>query len=125
MWLALYEPTNGHDLKNEQHIQDFMISKYEKKRYYMEPSPTIKNGNDVNTNCSAHGGTGEKSRKCLGCSFTQPKETDVRFSKAERVKLGSNNESWKLNSPFPEVQLQPSIAPPVRPPPIKVRGYIF
>jgi hypothetical protein len=45
VWLALYDSNHIQDTKDEQHVKDFMISKYEKKRYYMEPSAAMRNGN--------------------------------------------------------------------------------
>ncbi|XP_018329370.1 arf-GAP domain and FG repeat-containing protein 1 isoform X2 [Agrilus planipennis] len=37
-WLGLYENNTQRDLRDEQAIKDFMVDKYEKKRYYLEPS---------------------------------------------------------------------------------------
>jgi hypothetical protein len=33
IWLGLYEANHVHDTKDEQQIKDFMVAKYEKKRY--------------------------------------------------------------------------------------------
>lgn len=47
-WMALYDgiiPTEG--INDEQKVRDFMIDKYEKKRYYVEPDASIlKNGHN-------------------------------------------------------------------------------
>lgn len=45
VWLALYDSDNIHNTKDEQLGRDFMVAKYEKKLYYMEPSTSLKNGN--------------------------------------------------------------------------------
>lgn len=38
IWLGLYDANHVRDTKDEQQIKDFMVAKYEKKRYYLEPS---------------------------------------------------------------------------------------
>ncbi|XP_046402238.1 arf-GAP domain and FG repeat-containing protein 1 isoform X2 [Ischnura elegans] len=38
IWLGLYEPSHQQEAKDEQQIKDFMVAKYEKRRYYLEPS---------------------------------------------------------------------------------------
>lgn len=47
-WMALYDgiiPTDG--IQDEQKVRDFMVDKYEKKRYYVEPDAAIlKNGHN-------------------------------------------------------------------------------
>lgn len=54
-WMALYDgiiPTDG--INDEQKVRDFMVDKYEKKRYYVEPDATIlkkeHNNNNSNSN---------------------------------------------------------------------------
>lgn len=42
-WLGLYEGVSSSEITDEQQIRDFMVEKYERKRYYMEPT-AIKNG---------------------------------------------------------------------------------
>ncbi|KAK6622606.1 hypothetical protein RUM43_008448 [Polyplax serrata] len=44
VWLALYDSDSMHTTKDEHLVRDFMVAKYEKKLYYMEPSDVIKNG---------------------------------------------------------------------------------
>ncbi|XP_034251521.1 arf-GAP domain and FG repeat-containing protein 1 isoform X2 [Thrips palmi] len=44
IWLGLYEPGRTNDARDEQGIKDFMIAKYEKKRYYIDPSMANLNG---------------------------------------------------------------------------------
>lgn len=44
IWLGLYEPGRTNDARDEQGIKDFMIAKYEKKRYYIDPSMANMNG---------------------------------------------------------------------------------
>lgn len=43
-WLGLYEQKLPQTTKDEQEIKDFMIDKYERKRYYLDPSSTLHNG---------------------------------------------------------------------------------
>ncbi|KAJ4443903.1 hypothetical protein ANN_05690 [Periplaneta americana] len=47
IWLGLYDTNHTHDTKDEQQIKDFMVAKYEKKRYYLEPSAAAKNNGSV------------------------------------------------------------------------------
>ncbi|KAJ9579785.1 hypothetical protein L9F63_004570 [Diploptera punctata] len=47
IWMGLYDANHAHDTKDEQQIKDFMIAKYEKKRYYLEPSVATKNNGSV------------------------------------------------------------------------------
>lgn len=42
-WLGLYENKLSAGTKDEQEIKDFMIDKYERKRFYLDPS-NIRNG---------------------------------------------------------------------------------
>ncbi|KDR15368.1 Arf-GAP domain and FG repeats-containing protein 1 [Zootermopsis nevadensis] len=61
IWLGLYDANDAHDTKDEQQIKDFMIAKYEKKRYYMEPS-VVKNDGSAGfspsgTQTNSHTGT--------------------------------------------------------------------
>ncbi|KAL0274071.1 UNVERIFIED_CONTAM: hypothetical protein PYX00_006586 [Menopon gallinae] len=44
VWLAHYDSNHVQDTKDEL-LKEFMITKYEKKRYYMEPSVAMRNGN--------------------------------------------------------------------------------
>ncbi|CAG2054915.1 unnamed protein product [Timema podura] len=44
IWLGLFDVNNVSDTKDEQQIKEFMIAKYERKRYYLEPSAAMKNG---------------------------------------------------------------------------------
>lgn len=44
VWLGLFDPNHSQDTKDEQQVKEFMIAKYEKKRYYLEPSVSSKNG---------------------------------------------------------------------------------
>ncbi|XP_026290274.1 arf-GAP domain and FG repeat-containing protein 1 isoform X2 [Frankliniella occidentalis] len=44
IWLGLYEPGRMTETRDEQGIKDFMIAKYEKKRYYLDPSMANMNG---------------------------------------------------------------------------------
>ncbi|KAK3917508.1 Arf-GAP domain and FG repeat-containing protein 1 [Frankliniella fusca] len=44
IWLGLYEPGRMTESRDEQGIKDFMIAKYEKKRYYLDPSMANMNG---------------------------------------------------------------------------------
>lgn len=44
IWLGLYEPGRMADTRDEQGIKDFMVAKYEKKRYYLDPSMANRNG---------------------------------------------------------------------------------
>lgn len=51
VWLGLYDKASHPvDFKDEEKIKEFIISKYEKKRYYIEPSPsTLAKVSDVST----------------------------------------------------------------------------
>ncbi|KAK7793494.1 hypothetical protein R5R35_010163 [Gryllus longicercus] len=44
IWLGLYDAAHGQDSKDEQQIKDFMIAKYERKRYYVDPTTIPRNG---------------------------------------------------------------------------------
>ncbi|EFA04700.1 drongo protein isoform 2 [Tribolium castaneum] len=45
VWLGLYDGTlPGAEYRDEQAVKDFMVDKYERKRYYMEPAQALKNG---------------------------------------------------------------------------------
>ncbi|KAL3280549.1 hypothetical protein HHI36_003779 [Cryptolaemus montrouzieri] len=44
VWQGLFEGTPPSDSRDEQAIKEFMIEKYEKKRYYLEPSQNVRNG---------------------------------------------------------------------------------
>lgn len=44
VWLGLYDGTPHNDPREEQTIRDFMVDKYERKRYYIDPQNVIKNG---------------------------------------------------------------------------------
>lgn len=44
VWMGLHEGSNSTELRDEQTIRDFMVDKYERKRYYLEPSQTPQNG---------------------------------------------------------------------------------
>lgn len=43
-WLGLYDNNKTQDTKDEQEIKDFMMDKYERKRYYLDPSSNLRNG---------------------------------------------------------------------------------
>lgn len=52
-WMALYDgiiPTDG--ISDEQKVRDFMVDKYERRRYYMEPTASLRNGHNQQTNSS-------------------------------------------------------------------------
>lgn len=49
VWLGLFEGTPPNDSRDEQAIKDFMVEKYERKRYYMEPKHVPKNGHTKTT----------------------------------------------------------------------------
>ncbi|KAF4527782.1 hypothetical protein B566_EDAN015838 [Ephemera danica] len=38
VWLGLYDPAQVTDVSDESHVKDFMINKYERKRFYLDPS---------------------------------------------------------------------------------------
>lgn len=44
VWLGLYEGSLPMDSQDEQAIRDHMVNKYERKRYYLEPSQALRNG---------------------------------------------------------------------------------
>lgn len=45
VWLGLYDGTPHNDPREEQTIRDFMVDKYERKRYYIDPqNVTVTNG---------------------------------------------------------------------------------
>lgn len=49
--MALYDgiiPTDG--ISDEQKVRDFMVDKYERRRYYMEPTASLRNGHNQQTN---------------------------------------------------------------------------
>lgn len=38
MWLGLYDPATVTDVSDDSHVKDFMVNKYERKRFYLDPS---------------------------------------------------------------------------------------
>lgn len=38
VWLGLYDPATVTDVSDDSHVKDFMTNKYERKRYYLDPS---------------------------------------------------------------------------------------
>ncbi|XP_063918337.1 arf-GAP domain and FG repeat-containing protein 1 isoform X1 [Zophobas morio] len=45
VWLGLYEGASpGPEFRDEQSVKDFMVDKYERKRYYLDPAQALKNG---------------------------------------------------------------------------------
>lgn len=48
VWLGLYDGTPCNESREEQTIRDFMVDKYERKRYYIDPQ-SIPNGVVTNT----------------------------------------------------------------------------
>ncbi|XP_044267295.1 arf-GAP domain and FG repeat-containing protein 1 isoform X2 [Tribolium madens] len=45
VWLGLYDGNlPGAECRDEQTVKDFMVDKYERKRYYMDPTQALKNG---------------------------------------------------------------------------------
>lgn len=45
VWLGLYDGSlPGTDCRDEQTVKDFMVDKYERKRYYLDPVQALKNG---------------------------------------------------------------------------------
>lgn len=49
-WLGLYDDNKTQETKDEQEIKDFMIDKYERKRFYLDPSSNLRNGFTSQTN---------------------------------------------------------------------------
>lgn len=47
IWLGLYEGNILSDSRDEQVVRDFMVDKYERKRYYLDPSVSLTNGVDT------------------------------------------------------------------------------
>ncbi|EEB11873.1 protein AGE2, putative [Pediculus humanus corporis] len=74
VWLASYNSENIQNAKDEHLVRDFMVAKYEKKLYFMEPSSVVKNGDSslVDSNIA----NSKSPRSNTKTSFvTSPKET--------------------------------------------------
>lgn len=102
IWLGLYDANHAHDTKDEQQIKDFMVSKYEKKRYYLEPSAAaIKNNGSVGFSPP---GTQPQSRTGTPIHIATPPKTSIAAvaTTASDIKplsslLGSHTKSLTLN----------------------------
>ncbi|KAK9878441.1 hypothetical protein WA026_022081 [Henosepilachna vigintioctopunctata] len=54
VWLGLFEGTPPTGPRDEQAVKDFMTEKYEKKRYYLDPSQVSRNGHHNKANGVEH-----------------------------------------------------------------------
>lgn len=107
VWLGLYDANHAQDTRDEQHVQDFMVAKYEKKRYYLEPTPSIR--------------TGSGGDEAL--VFSQNSESHVRPrngpTKVVETDVWPKSDSWSQPRVAAPVTHAP-LPPPVRPPPFQV-----
>lgn len=44
VWCGLYEGKGPSEVRDEEFVRNFMMDKYERRRYYLEPSPSPING---------------------------------------------------------------------------------
>ncbi|XP_063851318.1 arf-GAP domain and FG repeat-containing protein 1-like [Scylla paramamosain] len=75
VWLGLYDPklTPFPDTKDEHKIRDFMITKYEKKRFYIDPSVALKimppnQDNSASSSAASTPGSDTASRGAAGAA---------------------------------------------------------
>lgn len=95
IWLGLYDASHVRDTKDEQQIKDFMVAKYEKKRYYLEPS--IKNIGTTGFSppaTQAHSQTGTPTHTAAVATTVTTLTSDI---KPLSSLLGSHVKPLKLN----------------------------
>ncbi|PNF42799.1 hypothetical protein B7P43_G13609 [Cryptotermes secundus] len=92
IWLGLYDVNHVRDTKDEQQIKDFMVAKYEKKRYYLEPS-IVKNNGSAGFSPPGTQTHSRTSTPTHASSVTTPTSNIKPLSSL----LGSQAKSLKLN----------------------------
>lgn len=99
VWLGLYDGTPCNDPREEQTIRDFMVDKYERKRYYIDPQ-SISNGivsNDSPKIVKQNGSHLEMNKKN---AVEQNKLVDfvADFSSADIFSAANNNNNNNNNN---------------------------
>lgn len=100
VWLGLFEGTPPTDSRDEQSIKDFMTEKYERKRYYLDPSHLPKNNHPAKTTPKTNGTADkiEPPKKNNKMSSSEPKpilsnkynSKDFQASNRRRPEVSSN-----------------------------------
>ncbi|XP_069959710.1 arf-GAP domain and FG repeat-containing protein 1 isoform X2 [Cherax quadricarinatus] len=105
IWLGLYDAKISPfpDTKDEHKIRDFMIMKYEKKRFYIEPSIALKNMPPQNTsatssNASTPNSETSKVGPTVNSSVSRPNVTASQSSGSVSGSLNSATNTGSKNS---------------------------
>lgn len=77
VWLGLCDGNSYNDLREEQTIRDFMVDKYERKRYYLDPQ-SVPNGH-------------------VSASSQQPPKTMINESKIVKQNVEMNKKNVEQN----------------------------
>ncbi|XP_044750709.1 arf-GAP domain and FG repeat-containing protein 1 isoform X2 [Coccinella septempunctata] len=98
VWLGLFEGTPPSDSRDEQAVKDFMIEKYERKRYYLDPSHLPKNGHTKTTTTSKTNGADKIEQPPKNNRMSEPKpilnnkynSSNFQTSNRRRPEVSSN-----------------------------------
>lgn len=77
VWLGLYDGTLHSDPREEQTIRDFMVDKYERKRYYIDPQNITTNPNPITTTINGH--VNENNKNTIQQKKTEQQQKLVDF----------------------------------------------
>lgn len=118
IWLGLYDPSHPHDSKDEQQVKDFMVAKYERKRYYVDPTtiPRISaasNAAVVAAAAAAAAASASNAATTSGSStaFSSPEaqvRSRSRTSTPQSVGSGSNDGRPASGPPAPLAHHRPT-----------------
>ncbi|XP_017773853.1 PREDICTED: arf-GAP domain and FG repeat-containing protein 1 isoform X3 [Nicrophorus vespilloides] len=115
IWLGLYDGTKPVD-RDEQAVHTLMLDKYERKRYYMEPSVALKNGYNkqqtVTATESSPMKTQEAAVKPLATIIAEPRPLRVNGDKTTKhdfvadfahanIYNAANNNATAINNTIP------------------------
>lgn len=110
VWLGLYEGTPSVNPNDELSIRDFMVEKYERRRFYLDPAKAdVLSSRSVSSTCgfvSSMPSTGHKSVKINGAQIQSAHRTRPEVNKnhintlLNSTSLNSNN-STNTTSVFP------------------------
>ncbi|KAK7014083.1 ArfGAP with FG repeats 1, partial [Halocaridina rubra] len=106
VWLGLYDPKSSPfpDTKDEHKIRDFMISKYEKKRFYIDPVVALKNmppqtSSATSSNASTPNSETAKTGTSVSTSVSRPNVSASQSSSSVGGALPIANSGSKSTVP--------------------------
>ncbi|XP_060517538.1 arf-GAP domain and FG repeat-containing protein 1 isoform X2 [Cylas formicarius] len=91
VWLGLYEGSAPTHMGDEQHIRDFMVEKYERKRYYLEKAMTEVSNTRSSSSSTKSSNLTSASTKVHLNGFSRSVNNNLKSSDRENAANGKNS----------------------------------